>query len=148
MEKFKKVMEEIAASMFVDNLISGCSKKEEVIELIEITTKIFREGGFTLHSWHTNCSIESHASYHEIIEHQFTKINHYKITRKSSPNIWRCVSNIREYHTKRKQRNIKPRRYYIYKATVGYEINRHQNFTYPLEREPRYIIKLRNLNPK
>ena len=69
-------MEEIAASMYVDNLISGGYKKEEVIEPKQIATKIFQEGGFTQHKWHTNCSIESHENQHE---HQFTN----QITTKS-----------------------------------------------------------------
>ena len=47
-EVHKKIDEEIAASMYVDDLISGGYKKEEVIELKEIATKIF-QGGFTLH---------------------------------------------------------------------------------------------------
>ena len=54
-------------------------KKEEVIELKEIATKKFREGWFTLHKWHTNCSIESHENHHETIEHKFTN----QITKKS-----------------------------------------------------------------
>ena len=64
--------------VYVDELISGGCKKE-VIELKEIATKIFREGGFTLHKWHINCSIESHENHHETIEHQFTN----QITTKS-----------------------------------------------------------------
>ena len=71
-EVHKKIVEEIAASMYVDDLISGGYKKEEVIELKETETKIFQEGGFTLHKWHTNCSIESHENHHKTIEHQFT----------------------------------------------------------------------------
>ena len=65
-------MEEIAANMYVDDLISGGYKKEEVIELKEIATKKYREGWFTLHKWHINCSIESHKNHHETIEHKFT----------------------------------------------------------------------------
>ena len=57
--------------MYVDDLISGDYKKEEVIVLKEIANKIFQEVGFTLHKWHTNCSIESHKNHHETIEHQF-----------------------------------------------------------------------------
>ena len=72
-------MEEIAANMYVDDLISGGYKKEEVIELKEIATKKFREGWFTLHKWHTNCNIKSHENHHETIEHKFTN----QITKKS-----------------------------------------------------------------
>ena len=42
-------------------------------------TKIFQEGGFTLHKWHTNGSIESYENHHETIEHPFTN----QITTKS-----------------------------------------------------------------
>ena len=65
-------MEEIVASMYVDDLISGGYKKEEVIGFKEIATKTFQDGEFTLHKWHTDCSIESHKNRHEAIEHQFT----------------------------------------------------------------------------
>ena len=65
-------MEEIPATMYVNDLISDGYKKGEVIELKEIVTKIFQEGGFTLRKWHINCSIESHENHHETIEHQFT----------------------------------------------------------------------------
>ena len=34
---------------------------------------------------------------------------------------------MKEYQTERKQRNIIPGRYYIFIATIAYEINRHQN---------------------
>ena len=78
-EVYKKIVEENTARMYVDDLISGGCKKEEVIELKEIATKIFREGGFTLHKWGTNCSIESHENEHETIEHQLTN----QITTKS-----------------------------------------------------------------
>ena len=62
-------MEEIAANIYVDDLISCGCKKEEVIELKEIVIKIFQRGGFKLHKWHTNCSIKSHEGDHE---HQFS----------------------------------------------------------------------------
>ena len=75
-EVHKKIVKEIAASMYVDDLITGGFKKEEVIELKEIVTKMFQKGGFTLHKCHTNCSIESHKNHHE---HQFTN----QITTKS-----------------------------------------------------------------
>ena len=71
-EVHKKIVEEVAASMYVEDLISGGCKKEEVIELKENVTKIFQEGGFTLHKWQTNCSIESYEKHHETIEHPFT----------------------------------------------------------------------------
>ena len=62
-------MEEIPATMYVDDLISDGYKKGEVIELKEIATKIFQEGGFTLRKWYTNCRIKSHENHHETIEH-------------------------------------------------------------------------------
>ena len=65
--------------MYVDDLISGGYKKEEVIGFKEIATKTFQDGEFTLHKWHTDCSIESHKNRHEAIEHQFTN----QITTKS-----------------------------------------------------------------
>ena len=40
-EVYKKIVEENTARMYVDDLISGGCKKEEVIELKEIATKIF-----------------------------------------------------------------------------------------------------------
>ena len=48
-EVHKKIVEENTASMYVEDLISRGYKKEEVIELKEIVTKIFQEGGLTLH---------------------------------------------------------------------------------------------------
>ena len=60
MEKFKKkFVEKIAASMYVDDLILGGYNEEELIELKEIATKMFQEGGFTLYKCRTKCSIES-----------------------------------------------------------------------------------------
>ena len=66
-----KIVEEIAASIYVDDLMSGSYRKEEVIELKEITTEIVQEAGFALHKWHTNCCIGSHENHHETIEHPF-----------------------------------------------------------------------------
>ena len=80
----KKIVEEIAASMYVDDLMSDGYKKEEVIELKEIVTKIFQEGGFTLHKWHTNCSVESHENHHK---HQFTNQITTESQEKSSSSI-------------------------------------------------------------
>lgn len=39
------VTKEIAASIYVDDLPSGRYEKEEVIQLKELATKIFQEGG-------------------------------------------------------------------------------------------------------
>ena len=75
--------------VYVDELISGGCKKE-VIELKEIATKIFREGGFTLHKRHTNCSIKSHENHHETIEHQFTN----QITTKSRESQAQVSGNV------------------------------------------------------
>ena len=75
-EVHQKIVKEIAASMYIDDLISGGFKKEEGTELKEIVTKMFQKGGFTLHKCHTNCSIESYKNHHE---HQFTN----QITTKS-----------------------------------------------------------------
>ena len=44
-EAHEKIVEKIAASMYVDDLVLGGYKKEEVTELKEIATKIFQEGG-------------------------------------------------------------------------------------------------------
>ena len=60
MEKFKKkIVEKIATSTYVDDLISGGYNEEELIELEEIATKMFQEGWFTLHKSRTKCSIKS-----------------------------------------------------------------------------------------
>ena len=71
-EVHKKIVEEIVASVYVDDLISGGFKEEKVTEFKVIATKIFQDGGSTLHKCYTNCSIESHVNRHEAIEHQFT----------------------------------------------------------------------------
>ena len=131
-EVHKKIVEDIAASMYVDYLVSGGYKKEEAIDLKEIATKIFQEGGLTLHKWHTNCSMESHEDNHKTIEHQFTNqitTNSQGSQAETSDNVLATSGNI----ILNINRNIIPRRYYICKATIGYKINRHQNFRYPLE---------------
>ena len=52
-------MEKIATSTYVDDLISGGYNEEELIELEEISTKMFQEGWFILHKSRTKCSIKS-----------------------------------------------------------------------------------------
>ena len=79
--------------MSVEDLISSDYKKEEVIQLKEISKEIFQEGGFILHKRHTNCGVKSHENHHKIIKHQFT--NHM-----STKSQKRQISNlIQSQHT-------------------------------------------------
>ena len=73
--------------MYVDDLISAGYKKEELIEVNGMATEIFQERGFTLHKWHTNCSIESHENHYE---HQFTN----QITTKSQESQAQASHNV------------------------------------------------------
>ena len=76
--------------MYTDDLISGGYKKEEVIKIKEIATRIFQEGGLTLLQWHTNCCIKSHENHHETIEHEFTN----QITTKSQESLAQTYGNV------------------------------------------------------
>jgi hypothetical protein len=49
-----KVIEEIKENLFVDDLTSGGDNVEEAMLIKETAIKVFSDGGFILHKWHSN----------------------------------------------------------------------------------------------
>ena len=49
-------MSEIENSLYVDNLIDDGPTVRVAIQVKEIATKMFTQGGFTLHKWHLNAA--------------------------------------------------------------------------------------------
>lgn len=81
--------------------------------------------------WHANCSIESHVNLHETTEHQFT--NKITATSQESQAQKSGEKLATSENTESKHINIIPGIYNICKATIGFKINRYQDFRYPLE---------------
>lgn len=122
------VTKEIAASIYVDDLLSGRYEKGEVKQLKELATKILQEVGFTLHKWHANCSIESHVNLHETTKHQLTN----KVTTTSQESQAQKSGEKLATSENTEPKHI-PGIYNISKATTGFKLNRYQDFRFPLE---------------
>ena len=66
-EKQSAVVEELLDSLYVDAVISGGEEISSLQELKSQMIKIFRDGGFELHKWHSNAvELEDYKSSNEV----------------------------------------------------------------------------------
>ena len=50
----RNIIEEIQADLFVDDLISAGSTESEADNIKNTAIRLFQDGGFHLHKWHSN----------------------------------------------------------------------------------------------